>query len=712
MRYLFALALAACGYDYDAVPPPIGQFVASPLIAGTNDTIMLEGRSSEDFAAYLPGASGRVQPVMEFLGSQRLAISIPQSAVAGTFELRIADYMFPGPTVKLTSFEPRLGSFVAVPYQFDAARLPPSLLRARRGATTLVVGDWLYVIGGMSGDVAPYTMLDDAERARINADGTLGAFESAGTITARANAASIAIGEFLYVIGGEANGYLASIERARMTTDGLGNFEALPAMLAHPRARHRVIALGDRVVVAGGQDMTGPVAPLEQLPILSDGLGAAANIDGLALTTPRSAFAAIVTRSALYVAGGDAMTGLGDVETFAVSGEAELGAPMAATGVNVTARIGASSLFIGHRVYVVGGRGTTVIEEARIDADGTLGDFVTSGSSSVERSDAVLAVGREHAFFAGGYLLTDVASIETASIAASCTVDQFAPKGNLTTPRASAAYVALGSRLCAIGGESTSGVVASVECAAVDGNGSLAAFEPLAVQLTTARADPAVAVIGTWLYVIGGNSGTAQLASIERAPIMPDGTLGAFTAAGNLVTARSGAHAIVLGQQLHVLGGWFGATMLTTYESATIAADGTLGAFATANTQVPTAQGAAVGVVGPYVWMIGAGKFRRASITTDRFGTFGDAGGTNLQSHVVAAVVGDQLFLMTGSSDRVVAVSMTAAGLDVSTTQVATLVTQREDAGMIALGDWLYVLGGRNATGTMIYDTIERAQLR
>jgi len=54
-------------------------------------------------------------------------------------------------------------------------------------------------------------------------------------------------------------------------------------------------------------------------------------------------------------------------------------------------------------------------------------------------------------------------------------------------------------------------------------------------NLVAPRAGQAVAVIGDTVYVIGGQDATAAfLTSIESAPILADGTLGAFTMAGNL----------------------------------------------------------------------------------------------------------------------------------------------------------------------------------
>ncbi|HEU0035240.1 MAG TPA: hypothetical protein VFQ53_31660 [Kofleriaceae bacterium] len=711
MRRLAAIAVvvgAGCGYDYDAVPPPVSQFVASPAIAGTDDTLVIEGRFADDFTVYLPGASGRIQPVTELLGSRRVAITVPAQARSGAIELRFADYEFPGPAVRLTSFAPALGTFASTPAQFDAGHLASELAQGRAGAAVFPAGDWLYVVGGRDGA----TVLGTIERARVFADGTLGPFEAAGTIAPRAEAATLVLGAYVYLIGGRSSeGVLATIERAPLGPDGLGAFEPVAATLRLPRARARAVVVGDQLLVIGGVDATGPTATIEQAPVLIDGIGELA-ASPLALATPREAAATVVTRAGIYVVGGESSVGATiDAEQLAVTGDGAVAPAIGADTALTSPHAGLTTWQLGAHVYATGG--TTAVEQATIDGSGALGAFSSAGATALGRSDAGVTVARDHAYLVGGISTAAVASVETASVAAGATPEPPAASGSLTTARASAAYVAIGSQLCAIGGSDGTGALATTECADVAADGSLGSFAA-ATPLATPRADPAVAVIGPWLYVIGGNDGTAPIASIERAPIT-DGKLGTFApVAAQLGTARSGARAIVLGRQLHVLGGWFEGTTLTTFESTTIAADGSLGTFANGNIQVPQVQGAAVGVVGPNVYVIGAGKLRRALVAGELFESFGDAGGIPIMQRVAATVVGDRV-LVTGGSSRpgsIYAAPITATGLSATFSELVQLQIPRLDAGFVALGEWLYVLGGRDATTGDVLSSIERAQLR
>jgi hypothetical protein len=81
-------------------------------------------------------------------------------------------------------------------------------------------------------------------------------------------------------------------------------------------------------------------------------------------------------------------------------------------------------------------------------------------------------------------------------------------------------------------------------------------------------------VVGDYLYVFGGhnlNSGTGtQIASVERAKINSNGTLGAFATVNgiNLATARQSPTTAVFGSSLYLFGGWDGTKVLNSVERA------------------------------------------------------------------------------------------------------------------------------------------------
>lgn len=94
----------------------------------------------------------------------------------------------------------------------------------------------------------------------------------------RRSAAAVVVPPYVYVIGGfdvaSLDTPLASVERARLTADGLGPFESMGDLLDGPRARHSVARIGAWLFSIGGR--TGPqdqdfTAVIARAPIGPDG---------------------------------------------------------------------------------------------------------------------------------------------------------------------------------------------------------------------------------------------------------------------------------------------------------------------------------------------------------------------------------------------------------------------------------------------------------
>src|SRR5262249_51112085 len=148
----------------------------------------------------------------------------------------------------------------------------------------------------------------------------------------------------------------------------------------------------------------------------------------------------------------------------------------------------------------------------------------------------------------------------------------------MVQPRYAHASTVIGNSVYVIGGGPSAAVppLLSVERATIDDDGSLEMFANVSnVSLMVGRRSPASAVIGNHIYVMSGNGLT-----VERAPISGNGLLGTFEDAKiALKTLRQFAVAAVVGKWVYVIGG-FNGNALGTVEQAPIAADGTVGAFA------------------------------------------------------------------------------------------------------------------------------------
>ncbi|MGN6106798.1 MAG: hypothetical protein ACTHU0_16945, partial [Kofleriaceae bacterium] len=453
-----------------------------------------------------------------------------------------------------------------------------------------------YVLGG-TGSAA----LSSVERAPIRADGSLGPFAAVAGVTlthARASHGAIVVGSALYVLGGSgSSGPLRSIERAALQPDGsIGPFAVVVGSeLATSREQHATIALGKFVYVVGGLGSSGPLRTIERAPILADdALGAFVLANEVALAATRSGHASAVVENFIYVLGGSGSGAPKSIERASIQATGALGTFARAPEVSlVAARTGHTTAIIGNSLYAIGGGFTlTSIEQAPIRADGSLGPFaMVSGSELVEaRGGHSSVVVGSYVYVLGGGNTTVV---ERAAIQPDGSLGPFAtvPGLALVTPRIGQTAVVIGSWLYVVGGvdprEITSTPLSSIERAAIQPDGSLGPFSLVSSALVRARGGHASVLIGDALFVIGGNAtaGTIDiLRNVERAAIQSDGTLGSFAVVPGveLVTPRHRYAAVLLGNVLYAIGGLGAAMPLASVERATVNPDGSIGPFSTA----------------------------------------------------------------------------------------------------------------------------------
>jgi len=197
--------------------------------------------------------------------------------------------------------------------------------------------------------------------------------------------------------------------------------------------------------------------------------------------------------------------------------------------------------------------------------------------------------------------------------------------------------------------------LSTIERALIAPDGSLGPFEVLPnITLTTPRVDFSAAIVGQFLYVLGGqdtNVSAANLRSIERAAIQPDGSLGPFTPiAVPLSVPRSGHKSLVIGSFLYVLGGRNDASPrmeMDTVERASITSDGSIDSFSTVGVKFVTPRSNAVThVVGRSLYLLGGANVptvERANITPE--GVL--EGFTTIEGVTIAPLFAAQAFVST-----------------------------------------------------------------
>ncbi len=324
----------------------------TPAMAPAGATITLEGKFVEPTMVSFPGGVTAQATLLDG-GTNRATVTVPIGATTGVITVGDASVPF-----RTTTFLPTLGDFSDQFDQADYAREMPALGANLDGAATAVIGDRLYVIGGETAGTATSAI----EVATINADGTLGPFSAYGNtlIDQRSGATTTLIGNTLYVVGGisESGMVLQTIEAATVMPDGsLAEFTAAPS-LTTKRYGHTTQVIGNLLYVIGGHDESGGLATIETSTIGSEGVLGPFSPAGSLPGDPRYGATSVVVGTTLYVLGGQSSPTLA-FDSFVqapINGDGTLGSFTMPTTTHMTAkRVGATSAALNGKLYVIGG---------------------------------------------------------------------------------------------------------------------------------------------------------------------------------------------------------------------------------------------------------------------------------------------------------------------------------------------------------------------
>jgi hypothetical protein len=281
---------------------------------------------------------------------------------------------------------------------------------ARDHHTTFIrqtsVGTFLYVVGGTSAWNAMYT---DIQRAKIQDDGSLAAFEKVTDLPdGRAGHSVVVSGDTLVVLGGiygtaSPKGTTRATLTARFAADGtLSGFSPgpdLPLDVMHFTAS----LYGDYIYVFGGRTTTGTDGSTTMAASAKVGAdGTVSPFTALAPLTPdRSHHAAFVVKDTVYLVGGITGSPIGnppnrtDVVRAKLLPNGAVGAFEASGALPTGISVSAAQTY-GDYVYIFGGLAdgvkggpyTNQIFRAKVQPDGNLSAFTTI--------EATLSVKRAH----------------------------------------------------------------------------------------------------------------------------------------------------------------------------------------------------------------------------------------------------------------------------------------------------------------------------
>ena len=267
----------------------------------------------------------------------------------------------------------------------------------------VVTKNKVFIIGGYNGQTAVNTIYS----ATVNADGTLGAFASYGTLPAALCDTQVIVTEnTVYLIGGY-NGTTEVSNVYSATIDVNGNLGAFTSIANLPAARsgHQAFITKNTLYVVGGWTAGVPANTVYVSTISATG-GLGAFSTGTALPISVSGHKVIYTKNKVYLIGGyNGTSWLNTVYSAPIASTGLIGAWSADTALPVT--LGdTSAVVMGNKAYLIGGycngNYSNMMLSADIDASGNLSAFtVMNKQLPTSLSNGNIFVVKNHIYVAG-----------------------------------------------------------------------------------------------------------------------------------------------------------------------------------------------------------------------------------------------------------------------------------------------------------------------
>lgn len=507
------------------------------------------------------------------------------------------------------------------------------------------------------------------------------------------------------------------IKRNNPQGGGVGSWTTSGSLLNTARYAHTsVVYKGYLYAIGGSVDKTS----VEYTQINAGGtLSSWMELTATPLNTPRGGHGSVVYNGYVYAIGGynTSSGNLSSVEYAKVNdddGTLSGWTVLSAAPLN-TPRNSHSCVVYNGYLYVIGGSGGTPylssVEYARINADGTLGSWVTLTSTplTIARSYYSLSAYNGYIYAIGGSNGSSLTSVEYARINANGTLGSWAVLTStpLTTARRQQGSVVYNGYVYVTGGFSSS-ALNSVEYAKILNTGTIGGWNA-ASSFNLARYAHTSVTYNGFVYVLGGIlSGSwdgPKTETVEYALINPDGTVGTWQYTVPFNTARCRHASVVNNGYIYVIGGTAdsGGTALTNVQYAKLSSDGPIdGVWQNATPLTTGMLWHSAEVYNNYLYVIGGTQVRYAQINEN--GSLGEwQGATPLlpsaRAGHTSVVYNGYLYVFNGDpdiSDRGIYAQLSPTGGIVSTSWTATtnLVKTTWTASSVVCNGFVYVLGG------------------
>ena len=513
-------------------------------------------------------------------------------------------------------------------------------------ATSVVYNGYLYEIGGYNGSA----VVSAVDYTLINTNGTLGTWKTTTSLpTAIYTATSVVYNGYVYEIGGSNGGTsTATVNYAPINSNGtLGAWTATTSLPIATSSSASIVYNG-YVYEIGGNTTTVDYAPINSNGTLGSWTATTSLTSSLALAT------AVIYKGYIYEIGGYNGSYITTIDYAPINSNGTLGTWTATTSLPQELGLATSVVYNGY-VYEIGGEvyGTVLspVYYFKAQLEGGLlqqskGSIQTNAQISQNNNGNLNLTGGVHigggvsvlgqSNFGSSINLTNpnndiIASsapldIQSSGFSLNLGRNNYIPQSpanpNIsswptTTPLPTGTYIATSvvynGYVYEIGGYNGSADVSTVDYAPINSNGTLGSWTAT-TSLPTATQQATSVIYNGYVYEIGGYT-TGVVNTVDYAPINSNGTLGSWTATASLPAFTESATSVVYNGYVYEIGGCGSPCPTTTVDYAPIQSNGTLGSW-TATTSLPVATDVATSVVYKgYVYEIG-GSTSSAVVTT------------------------------------------------------------------------------------------------
>lgn len=267
------------------------------------------------------------------------------------------------------------------------------------------------------------------------------------------------------------------------------------------------------------------------------------------------------------------------------------------------------------RVYLLGGLinggWSAVVYTAPLNADGTLGTWTTTTSlpGTLGYSQAIVIsgsnAGTARVYLLGGQINNAASAVVySAAINADGTLGTWITVGSLPATLKYSQAVVTTTRVFLLGGEVNGAVSSTVYTAPIHPDGSLGIWVT-GTSLPATVAYSQVIATKNRVYLLGGQIAGSWSAVVYTAPINADGTLGTWSTTTSLPATVAYSQAVDTKNRVYLLGGQINGSNSAVVYHAPINADGTLGTWVTGTSLPGTVRDSSVVITSSRIYTLG-----------------------------------------------------------------------------------------------------------